>query len=712
MLDGVLEQDYVGPAEDLLGRGYAFIGAVHSLVDASRSATKLDLVLAAASHALKSGDKTVVELRAVIDRVWPGAQVDLSTVQEALGLGQELGLLQPTAPLGGGELWQLTARGLEDVQHHSAWTASLRSRAVDELRTRATNDLGVAITLDQAELWLERIVGALILGITSAQDAYLGRVDHLVNKRLAPRKVDRLKVLTHLETGGSDPAIVEFLKTAAIAALDPLDPFCGELVSHITTGCVLHSYVAGREAAPVLESLGSPSGQRALLDTPVLLELLGPQRVRKTAEVTIRAAVAAGWEVMVCEHSLEELSKLVSREIPEIRASFTRAYNSKVKTEWLARLSDTQLTSYAVEVLKDGTYKTLEEMITGATNMQAALEELGVQVRYHHNDGDQASVEKCRSALDAELEGTFRSTNVIQRDAESMAVVWRRRRREKKGSQWPGGWIITPDRHLAAAFKTVDRDDRIPVTLSLSQWSTLLSVTVAPAEVVSLAEAAATQLVEESMWLLPSRYPSDVALELAERLSTGSGASETEIRYAQLSLDVALDQNDARRTPNAMAADVLSARTIRRERFAAMEVEAASRMVADAQARREAAQELAESRADEAAAARKESVTKSQEIGELQGALEWQTTRVRRVLISALLAAVGLAAIVAVMLLGTWPVVPLAMLGALGFGAFVLYRWCTDPQARLVRLAWTAVVEGVGIVASVVGLISDVGGAR
>lgn len=708
MNETIIENDYVEDDGQLLGSGYAFVGAVHSLVDASRAATKFDLVLAAASHALRGGGKTLSEVHSVIHRVWPGARVSQDVVLEALELGEELGLTSASDSLGAEKMWQLTERGVDDVENHVRWASSLRARSTDALRQRAESDLGVSIPLETAELWMEQIVSALILGITAGQDAYLGEVDHLVGKRLAPRKVDRARVLSHLGRDDSDPAVVEFLKATALAALDPLDLFCSDLVSHITTGCVLHSYVAGRDSANVLDALGTPRGQRALIDTPVLVDLIGPSRVRKTIEFTISASIQAGWEVIVCEHSVEELINLVTREVPGIQASFTQANNAGVKEEWFASLSEDQLTSYAVEVLREGTYTSLRGMITAAENIRDTLADLGVHVREHFNEADASYVDRCRRALDEELEGSFRSDSVKQRDADSMAVVWRRRRREPRASAWPGGWIITPDRHLSPAFLKAERGSSIPMTLSMAQWSTLLSVTVAPADVVMLAEAAATQLVEESMWILPSRYPSDVALEIAKRLASVSSESNTEVRYAQLTLDLALDGEDQARSATAVAADVLEARSKRRERFAELSVEAAERMAAGAEASRAAAQSLADSRAAEARESQKNAETSASAVTVLSAELEWERTRVKRILVSVVLLFVGIAMVVFAFAIDSWLVVKVATILGLVGGGVALGRWCLDQTAKLRQVLWGGAVEAIAFASALTGLAVDV----
>jgi hypothetical protein len=707
MAGDVLDKNFVGEGSGLLANGYAFVGAVHSLVQTSRSATKPDLILAAACHALRESDKSSTELRTVVTRVWPGSRVEVHDIDAALAMGVELGLVHTTAALDGITLWQLTPRGVDDVQRQVEWVGKLRERTVSALRQKAQSDLGLTVSTKQGELWLERIVGALIAGITASQDAYFGRVDHLVGKRLSPRRVDRSFVLSQFDKIESDPVTVEFLKACTIAALDPLDPFGDELVSHITTGCVLHSYVAGRESAPVLDALGSPAGQRALIDTPVLVDLIGPTRVRNTVELTILTAVKSGWDVIVCDHSIDELVGVVELEVPQIRKQFTAAHSRGVKEEWYASLAAEQLPAYAVEVLRDGTYKSLDQMVGAARSIASRLEALGVTIRAHFNDNDRANVARCQAVLEKELAGSHRSTNAIQRDAESMAVIWRRRRRQSPGTRWPGGWIITPDRHLAAPYAALAHGDHVSVSLSVPQWSTLLSITVPPADVISLAEAAATQLVEEAMWLLPSRFPSDVALELAERLSPDRGGSETDIRYAQMTLDLALDADHHERSANAIAADVLAARTKRQELIAQREIESAEVAVATAEASRRVAESLAEVRAREAQTARAEVETSNLRVHSLEKQVAWQRKRLFRVLWSVGIALAGLGAIIAAIAVDAWPIVTVLMIAGFAFGIWVLYRWCRSEDARLARLAWAAGVETIGLVSAVVGLVKD-----
>jgi len=695
--------------DELNTDGSAFLGAVHQLVSTERAATKADLILAAASQALRQGDKTASEVLGMVNSIWPGASTDLPSVENALRLGGELGLMSKSGVSDASAVWTLTTRGVDDVDAQAGWVDALRDRTRRSLVARAEAGLGISVSDATADAWLERLTHALIQGIQSSQDAYLGNVDEIVGRRLTPRRIDQLRVFAVLDDPRIDPVTVDFLKTSAMAAFDPLEPFGSELVSHITTGCVLHSYVAGRDGAAALARIGSPEGQRALVDTPVLVDLIGPLRVQKDATTSISAAVAAGWEVIVCDHSLEELINLIEREVPRIKRDFAKAVEEGIREEWYASLVSDQLPSYCIELLRSQQYRSLEELIDAAHGLEQRLADLGVEVRPHGNEIDQERVARCRTALDTELAGSFRSATVKQRDADSMAVVWRRRRRQQ-ASQWPGGWIITSDRHLAPAYKALQSQDGVPLTLSLAQWNTLLSMTIEPAAVVELAEAAAHQLIEEAMWLLPARFPSDVAMDLARQLGPDQGGSEMDVRYAQLSLSSALDSNGHARSGVSLASDVLAARAQRSQRITEGRVADANDARAEAERTADRARAAEEDQRHIAQLAQQASTRSDRDREALAEELSWSKLKLTRTLISVIACAVGVLSVVVVMLTAQpWWLVGVALAGC-AVVAVGGYRWTRSRQSKLVPLAVGAGIEVFGLVSGAVGLANDLVG--
>jgi len=682
---------------------YAFIGAVHLLLDSDREATRSDLLLAAACHSLYEGDRTAAELLARANQIWPGARADMEGMQKALDLGQKLQMVASADVLGEIPVWTLTKEGVRDVERHGKWVGDAREAALAKLVERARTGLGIDPSREEAELWLGRLVSALVHGIQASQVAYLGHVEEIVGGRLLPKGFDPELVLSALPDGAENP-VNDFLRTLALAALDPLDPFGNDLISHITTGCVLHSYVAGRDASPILDQLGPQQAERAVLDTPVLLALIGPTRLRRHAETTLEAAVAAGWDVVTCVHSLTELEELLDRELPNIQESFARANAAGIREDWYASLDEDQLPSVVVEVLKDGTYQSLNQFRSAATRLPERLEALGVTVREHHNEED-PYLDRCRQSLTEHLQENSRrarSASVIDRDAQSMAVAWRRRRRQTK-SKWPGAWIITSDRQLTPAYFRAQHSDKVALTLSMAQWTTLVAATSPPTSVVELATAAAGQLVEEAMWLIPARFPSDVALNLARQLSPEHGGSGTDVRVAQLTLDDVFDQATTTQQVPELAAKVLSSRARRvdaiqaqRQRDLVLQAADAKHLQLTAQREAELARDNERVRAMEADVLKTESADLSRENA-------WLRTQRRRVVISSVLIALG-----AVVLVWTWSngmtTATRWALGSTAIAGLAAIRWCLEPSSKGVLVFAGAAVDAIAFVSAVVGL--------
>lgn len=621
----------------------------------------------------------------------------MEDIEKSLQLGKELRLVATTEALDSTQLWTLTADGLLDIQQHTEWVTNLRERAIDALIDKAAEGLQIQLDRATAYIWMDRIVRSLTSGIQASQTAYLGQVSAVLNGTIMPGHIDRHLVLQELAVDESDE-IGGFLHATALAAIDPLDPFGNELVSHITTGCVLHSYIAGRDKARIMKEVGAPQQERAIIDTPVLLMLIGPDRVSGPAFTALQQAVGGNWDVIVAEHSLQELTELLESSLPDLLEKFQQAAARGMKSAWYSSLVDEQLASLCFEAVESGKYKNFPQIIEASRGLLGKLQSLGVTVRHHHNENHPGLVERCRTSLERTLADLHRSrrTQGIERDAETMAMALRKRARTTR-SGWPGAWVITSDRVMAPAYADISRD-KVPLTLTLAQWTTLVTMTAEPPSVKALAQAAAGQLVEEAMWLIPARFPSDKAFALARQLSPEHGGSDTDLRVAQLTLDDAFDQESA----TTMAAAVLQKRSVRvnalhtkSSRTAQMEIAAAKKEMAISEALANKA--IAEK---EASDARAEQERLSHDAS--QDLLRWERKRLRRVVLSF----VGVLFIAAGPVLGlltgsSW----LVILGLVALAIFLIaaYKWVMREDAKF----WPGIVA---ICLQALGFLSDVTG--
>lgn len=653
---------------------------------------------------------TTNELRLGVEEIWPGCNASQAQMEAALALAKELGLATTNDSL----QWVLTAEGLTDVQRHGAWATDLKQRVTSEIRVRSREGLGYEPDSIEAELWLNQLVKALITAIEKSQAMHLGRVDQLVHGQIAPRDIDQQEILQKLEAVSANAEVIEFLKSLAISALDPLDSFGTELVSQITTGCILHSYVSGRSGSEITNQIGAPSNQRAILDTPVLLSLVGRSKDRKNAELTIKSAVASGWDVVVGAHSMEELNQLLQREVPAVEKRFREAYKNDTKLEFYATLVDDQIQGMLIGALQDGTYKNLTDLLTTAGRLESDLESWGAHVREHHNQMSQEYVIRCIDAMNGQVNNSSRarSAQVIERDAHSMTMAWRRRRREES-SNWPGAWVITSDRQIAPAYASISTD-RVSLTLTLPQWTTVVSISAPLDDLRELASAAAGQFVEESMWQLPARFPGDFAMSLASQLSPNQGGSDMDLRHAQmmLSLPEMLDELATTSSPTAIAATVLAARTKRVEAIANREKVRDRNAFAQANILANDANEAAQRARISELEAKNDKIRLETELANervissnAEARLTATKTRHRRVLWSiALVALTCIFPIVGILAANTFVAVVGVILTLTM--AFVSVRWCRDLRLALHVVAWAAIVEGLGLVTSVLSLMA------
>jgi hypothetical protein len=684
----------------------AFLGAIHNVLQSRRSSTEADLLAAAACQFLNHGRAPLKDVVDGVSTIWPGVPASAEQIRAALELSRDLGLAGYDVDA---DEWFLTAHGADDIGRHSQWVNELRGRVTADIRRRSRDGLQYEPDGYEAELWLDVLVKALVVGIEESQAVHLGHVERLVHGNLAPRVVDQAKLLERLNGASPRAEIVELLKSLAIAALDPLDPFGKELVSHITTGCILHAYVSGRTGKQITDTIGSPRGQRAILDTPVLISLVGPASDQDDMLVTINSALASGWDVVVCQHSLEELTELITREIPRIEKRFREALETNTKLEFYAALVEDQIHGICIAALKDNTYTNLQAMLAACHALKGRLESLGVHVRHHNNEISPDRRATCLAALNEQLSKSphFRSATVVGRDADTLAMAWRRRRRESS-KNWPGAWVITSDRSMAAAYGAISTD-RVSITLSPSQWTTVVALSAEASDLVSLASAAAGQFAEESMWQLPARFPGDFAMGLATQLSPDQGGSDLDLRQAQLFLSIPemLDKIEAESSPMAVASAVLASRTRRidnmakrererhRDALAMAEIAAgqAEKAALEAQVREQKAAADRTQLESELAAEKASSATKDTE-------LNAQKTRHKRILISIALTLASAAFAVAAAVFGT--VIHTAISACvLVVCVVVCLRWCRDLSLKFSIIVWMTVLETVGFASAI-----------
>lgn len=614
-----------GVGADVPASHLAAVAAAHVVLSGRRQATRLDLLLSTISEVLTAGAQHEEEIITSVRGAWPAAEIADHDIVEALQLGSQpkAGLFLRSDGLDG-VLWRLDDAGRAEADAAQHWVADVRRRAVADVRVRAAVDFREC-TEREADLWVQRLTSSLSEAIAAVELTYLGSVE-ATTEHLHPRSVDRARLMARL-SDGVDEAVAEFLRAAALAALDASDAFGNELVSTLVTTCVLHGHLARLDLAEQQKRLGPLEGQEVVLDTPILLSLVSGADSREPIEQMISAARAAGVQVIALKHYLEELTGLLKARRPIAMLEESLLSDPDKRAAYIALTEgDEVVVAYArarSERLVDN-WEGFEAYVWG---LERRLVALGVDVRPAGNhDADQ--VRQCRQALEDILfeEARGRATAAIERDAEALSLALRHRRdfrRANPSVAWPGLFIITYDRRLTPAYASLPNgDDGFQVALTPSMFMLLLARVRPVPEVAALTEAASRLLTREIAERVAVRYPPAVAAELAQQLGGVGGG--TDVRVAQMeNVSQVIEAADA----SDVAAEVFRRRLLR-TRAASMHVSSLSTAERAASDERLRFEKLATATSEGRRLATADRLVEEQEATQrLQGELETRLTR-------------------------------------------------------------------------------------
>lgn len=201
-----------------------------------------------------------------------------------------------------------------------------------------------------------------------------------------------------------------------------------------------------------------------------------------------------------------------------------------------------------------------------------------------------------KSALDDRNRN--RAKTNIRNDAHSMAMVWRRRRRDARDPSvkvaWPGAWLVTSDKVISPAMRTLEGDQSWPLTLTVAQLTLLLTRCQDVPSVRDLSKAAATLVAHEASESIACRYPPHVALELAHAIAAGASGRDYDVRVAQtMTLERVLAEAESQ-DPAVVTSRVLAERQRRHDEAITFQREKLTESAQQADRRADSARNVAE----------------------------------------------------------------------------------------------------------------------
>jgi hypothetical protein len=679
------------------------LAAVHTLLGTDRRAREYDILFSTALESLRDAPQTEAALVADAQRVWPGAGIDAARMNQALQAAAAAGYIGHVGMRTGP--WTLTPRGREEVAATRDWASDTLRRTADDVRARL-EAASRPTTIEQAQLWVGILVRAILAGVRGSVAAYIGDVEIRGERALAPRAFNRDDMIAVIGAAVAKPEDAELLSALALEAFDPLSTFGNDLVMHITVGYMLHAFVARRDNLGARRAAGSLRDHRAILDTPVLLPLLGTEEQSGPILRAISAALSTDMEVIVPEHYLTEVIEVVDRVEREYVRELEAELRGGVSADLLGRMVDEEVISLWLRAMDGGVYADWAGFRAAALGLRERLTLLGVIVRDHRNT-DADNVDDIERRLTAEIasRGSGRGRAQIRRDAESIAMARRRRARpDPAHGFWPGAWIITPDSQMRRVHRAMSPMDPFGLTLTPSQWIGVVSTCSDPATIEDLATSAATLLSEETFLAIAGRYPVRVAMEVARALRPDGVASPIDDRLAQLSVDdLLMRQPDFDLEGDEAGAAVAAAVVARRSaRQSEAYVAGTRRLEADRTAAAlevETAKSAAErERQDRAAERRDHEAERGDWADERRKLAEGAVLSGRRVYRNVGVVVLAVVLILA-LLLQVWP---FALTTAITLTVFLFLGedWVRDVDVTATRFLLGVIIEGAGLAAA------------
>jgi hypothetical protein len=667
-----------------------------------RAVTDQELILAGVVEQLGAGARTAEEILEGLRAVWPGTGLNAMRLSATLESAERAQLAVQSECPGGVELWSLTPDGSLELELTRTWREEMRARAREQVRVAAVDAFGTDRGTARIERWTLLIEQAIRAGVRESGGVFAGDVATVGVSALLPRAVDADAIRKALCVDDSPEEVRQFLLGCVAAALDVANPFGTEMVNTIVVGFILHATVARRDLAGSASAMGSLAGQRLVLDTPVLIRLIGPPSLAEPTAQILRSAVAAGMDVVVADHTLDEL--VISLEharvtsLPENRAAMTMS-----EVAAFGRLVDNDIVAIAAAAVAEGRYDKWESFEEAGRSIRPRLTELGITCRPHGNY-DPSTVATCRQALVSELAARDRrrAPANVDRDANTMAMVWRARRRESPNGTWPGAWVVTSDTCIAPAMSGVEKTTQWPFTLSMPQLAALVARCADVPSIAELARAAAALAAQDAGDALACRYPLAVAGELATALTEGSAAISTDVWIAQTGLRDVLSATDAV-DPAIVSSRVMASRQRRIKLATDSHTEAMKAQMTAAQDQvrarenelRHGEERIKELQA-EVEAEREQTNRAQQRLADMEAAEEARAKQRVRGRVLNLLLVLHAFAVVLLLVYGHRPVAVLAAVSAIILWAR-LRTWVRDGRATLAQVLVTAAPDLVTV---------------
>lgn len=541
----------------------SLLPAVHLLLGTDRTVKVYDILLATVFECLEEEAKPLDQLIRLVQRAWPGVQVRRTVMEAVLEAASSAGYLLKEAGTG---RWALGGAGHTHLRESKDWAVDAMRRTVGDVEREAHSFLG-GCSRKRAEQLTEAMIDVLIKGVAHVFTSGGGRITSQGGRQLFPEQLDLRYMDDLIATRSSDPQTTELLSALLRSALDATQPFATEILHLITTGYILFAYMGRRDNLEARAEMRLSDGEVAILDTPVLVQLLGPSRRSKEVFDVISSALNVGVKVVVYGWTIEEMHRMLEVRRPE--AAAIESEPAAIPGVLAVTIDDTVIGTWLAVQTDMSNTVTWSEFEKRAVAVSGDLRAMGVELSPPDTNPRTADdrFTEMRDALVEEVHDrrSNRGRWNFDHDARLLLELEKARSTQRgDGSQlWSGAVIVTSDTAMNRAYRTLARSELMPAALSLGQWAGLVAECAEPASAERLAEVMADETASRTLLARAGGLPVKDALELSRNL-TVRPTSAADLGQLRMSIEEALAQYPDELRSDDTATRTLGQATIRR----------------------------------------------------------------------------------------------------------------------------------------------------
>lgn len=488
------------------------LSAVALLVARSdRDVAQGDILLATIFEVLADRPLVKSQIETKVREAWPCLYLTEEMLEETLAIAVGIDHLELDS---GTSAYVLLPRGRECLdQSSSAAEARIErfaQQVKDELRARQ-------LTFDAATA--DALVGTLIEALRRVvADALGSRPDLRVADTSAGYRVTGpvgVAYETWLEDRVQNADRRALIAELLLMALDHSTPVGNEVVHDLVVGHLLYGFMVRPDRVAAKGMAGPLSGQLLILDTPLLLALIGEDSTARPIRNLLARARTLEIKVVLYERTVVELRSLLDghssspdvqeteqallgggdpavlaalkrgdqRVQPWLRWATTRPLGQRTWAQWQAAEGvepALKLLSAIGVVPSEGTQNSWD---------------------FEHSTRTVAFEDELKRRVD-ERRDRHRTVHAIHHDALNLTEVWRAREASPSAADdlvWPGAFILSPDGMISGVYRAVVGEEALPASLTFSQCASIVGAYSAAIDAEVLAEEIAGGVAEQML---------------------------------------------------------------------------------------------------------------------------------------------------------------------------------------------------------------------